>query len=169
MIYVMTPPRPCKSMIATPWVSYRFVSSYYVSGRSGLVTNCSQRLISASVVDTRILRIEFRCPPGSLRGEPSMRQTARRRRAARFGRSLRWAPCHNSDGVVTRRMRAAPGHSRCERLVALVLIYWLPLCASQRCQRLFANDLANHPPDDYSIVKIWFAERGSHVCALTKR
>jgi len=115
-------------MIATLWVLYL----YYVSGRSGLVTNCSQRLISASVVDTCILRIASRCPPGSLRGEPSMRQAARRKRAVLPGRILRLAPCHNPDGVVNRRMRGWPGHSPCERLGSTrVDLLAAPVCESE--------------------------------------
>jgi hypothetical protein len=62
--------------------------SLYVSGRSGLVTNCSQSLISASVVDTRILRIGSQRPPGSLRSEPSMCQTARRKGRAAWSQFM---------------------------------------------------------------------------------
>jgi len=45
-----------------------------------------------------------------------MRQTARRKRAALPGRSLRGAPSYNPDGVAARGLRAAPGHSLSERL-----------------------------------------------------
>ena len=106
--------------------------SLYVSGRSGLVTNCSQRLISASVVDTHILRIESQCPPGSLHSEPSMRQTARRKRAALPGRSLRGAPSHNPDGIAACGMRAGPSHSLSERLCRTpVDLLAAPACKSE--------------------------------------
>src|SRR5208282_3361890 len=101
------PPHEC-------YIYSRILNTF--SGRSGLVTNCSQRLIIASVVDARILRIGSQFPPGSLRSEPLMRQTARRKRAVLPGRSLRGTPSRNPDGVVACGMRAGPSHSLSERL-----------------------------------------------------
>jgi hypothetical protein len=106
--------------------------SLYVSRRSGLVTNCSQSLTSASVVDARILRIGSPCPPGSLRSEPLMRQTARRKRAVLPGRSLRGTPSRNPDGVAACGMRAGPSHALSERLFRTrVDLLAVPACKSE--------------------------------------
>jgi hypothetical protein len=61
--------------------------------------------------DACFLKVEFRFPPGSLRSEPSMRQAARRKRAALPSRILRIAACLNPDEVVIRRMRDCLGQS----------------------------------------------------------
>ena len=111
---------------------YLFTSPYTFSGRSGLVTNCSQRLIIASVVGARILRIGSPCPPGSLRSEPLMRQTARRKKAVLPGRSLRGTPSRNPDGVAVCEMRAGPSHSLSERLFPTrVDLLAAPACKSK--------------------------------------
>ena len=52
--------------------------------------------------------------------------------------------------LVRQRVEARIGR----QLVRRISIYWLPLCASQRCQSLLANYTAYFVPNDYSKVLV---------------